>query len=398
MARLLLCGLSMTVFGCALSVAPGQPGSDLSGKDAGASVNSDSGMGTSPDGGADGGGASASDAGSPDAGPQDAGEGRRTEIVGSFIPTGGQTLADFQQYVLPHLANIMVRVDWDALEPDAGVFDFSSLDAEVALWADAGQRVVVVGSLVSDAVVGKEGKNTATPGWVGSAAWAQSCCNAPPLDFITCGSADAGTLKGPMPNVFEAPYLAAAQPFIGALLRHLDSNPHIFYVRVGLMQGGENAPTCYREWPGWSNQQYLSYLSQMAHFAGAVQGNVIFTSDANGVLGLAYADAQADGFHDAGIGTGMEALDEMDAWSYAHGQSCQDDWCAWVSKYPADFHFLQPAMGQDAGALATYVPFAKSFPVDALEIFATDLSIAYNPNDPEYPTWGAAYRAALESP
>lgn len=314
-------------------------------------------------------------------------------IVASFVPPPGSRWgADFQKYVVPHVDGVMVRVDWKQIESAQGSYDFAPLDREMTPWTKQGKKVAIIVSLLSDAIVGR-GPNTATPAYVFSADWAQKCCKSKPLDTATCPFN-----SNPIPVVYERPFMAAAEPFIAAVLKHLEAGNSVLYVRAGFVEGGENAPVCHGDWPGWSKGKFLDYISEMSNYIAGLHSSVQFVSNANGAIGDEVAAAEADRMHAAGIGIGMQSLKDTDKDAYERGQPCEGGWCAWATKYPGDFRYLQPSGNLSPGALAVYVPFARKLGINALEIFAKDLLVAYDPNYPGYVQYGAAFRAALALP
>jgi hypothetical protein len=315
-------------------------------------------------------------------------------IVASFLPQpGSRWAADFQKYVVPHISAVMVRIDWQKIESTHGTYDFAPLDEKIDPWTKQGKKIAIIVELVSDAVVGR-GPNTSTPAYVFTPAWAEKCCKSKPLDTATCPFN-----TNPIPVVYEKPFVAAAEPFLAAVLQHLASNPAVLYVRSGFAAGGENAPVCHGKWPGWSNRRWLDYFAEMSNYIQGLHSPVRFVNNANGVLGPEVADAEADLLHAAGLGIGMQALRDTDKTNYEQGKPCSDDWCAWTTKYSSDFRYLQPAGNQSTPlGLTVYLPFARKLGVNALEIFNRDLLLAYDPNYPGYVEYGAAYRAALALP
>jgi hypothetical protein len=315
-------------------------------------------------------------------------------IVASFLPAPGSRWAeDFQKYVVPHIPAVMVRVDWNKIESTHGVYDFAPLDEKITPWTKQGKKVAIIVELVNDAVVGR-GPNTSTPDYVFTAAWAEKCCKSKQLDTATCPFN-----SNPIPVAYEKPFVAAAEPFLAAVLQHLAANPAILYVRSGFAEGGENSPVCHRKWPGWSDRKWLDYFAEMSNYIGGLHSPVRFVNNASGLLGPEVADAEADLLHAAGLGIGMQSLRDTDKTNYEQGKPCSDDWCAWTTKYSNDFRYLQPAGNQATPlGLTVYVPFARKLGINALEIFNRDLLTAYDPNYPGYAEYGAAYRAALALP
>ncbi len=315
-------------------------------------------------------------------------------IVASFLPSNQTQLDAFTNYVLPHISAVMVRIKWSQIESDStqGIYNFTTLDAMISDWTGQDKNVAIIVQLNNDDVLGGA-PDTAVPEYVYTAAWAQQCCNAPPLDVVQCHPS-----WSPFPMVYEEPFRAAAEPFLAAVLNHLDGNPNILYVRAGYAEGGENTPFCYWKWPGFSEQVFLDYFTEMTDFVAALHSTTRFVNNANGFMGLPMADTEAGILHARGVGIGMQALAVSDKTNYESGKPCHADWCAWATEYSSDYRYLQPSIAEQLGDPVIYVPFAESFGINALEIFARDLLIAYNPEDPNYQQYHAAYQQAFGLP
>jgi hypothetical protein len=316
-------------------------------------------------------------------------------IVASFLPSDKIRLRAFNRYVVPHISAVMVRIDWSQIESNSaqGVYDFRTLDAELGHWTNQGKNVALLISLNDDGVL-YGFPDPAVPAYVYTAAWALQCCNAPPLDTIQCQPG-----WSPFPAVYEKPFAAAAEPFLSAVLAHLDGNSHVLYVRPGFIEGGENTPVCHWIWPGLSKKVLLDYFTEMTNFVAGLHSTTRVVNNANAFMGgNPIADAEAAILHRAGVGIGMQDLSVADKTNYDNGKPCQDDWCAWATRYPDAYGYLQPGNEEQLGDPTIYIPFAKSFHIAALEVYATDLLIAYDPNNEYYPQYHGAYQQAFGLP
>lgn len=283
------------------------------------------------------------------------------------------------KYVMPHVDAIITRVDWAQLEPQYGAFEWRALDNTVASYAQSGKKTVVIGQLVSDAVVNGQ-PNTATPAWALAGVGITKCTLAP---------------KG-VPILWSGEYQARAEAFIVALLRHFDGNANVLYVRVGYFEGGENCPLCAHSTTGYSQARVMQSVQEMTDYIHSSHPvGTRFVNNCNGCQGDSYADQEGMIFAADGVGIGMQSVSAEDKTSFQQGKPCTGDWCAIFKAHAGSYLYLQPAVNQPLGSLPIYVPFARTFGTDAFELFNSDMDIAYDPTNPNYAKWGASYRAAI---
>jgi hypothetical protein len=267
--------------------------------------------------------------------------------------------------------------------------NWSNYDAQLATYVSAGLQINLI-------VIGvNEGgtSNHVTPAYVFAPSYAQSL-GAPPQDMVVCelwpGAASSpvhgsptvggvwnssacystsGTCAGStdtngFPVVYEKPYITAYQGFIANVLEHYSSRgtgsgptlaSHIGYIRFGMTAGGEGQLFCSNVWPGpeglatqplgYSKDIYLGsvanpasgYISSMVTWIHAQCPSV--ATEINTAAGppadtdLSYADTQAQLAVANHVGIGMEALNIGDAYEFAQGKPCVDDWCANFETY-----------------------------------------------------------------
>lgn len=300
-------------------------------------------------------------------------------VVASFLPKPGSPKERmFEQYILPHVDAVMVRYDWKELEPTPGGFTFDALDADIAKWQSHGKKTAVIVSIVSD-TINTTRSNTSTPEWALSQMPLQNC------RFIGANQ---------VPIMQDPKTMALTQPFILAVLKHLDTKaPWILYVRIGFYRGGEDTPLC-KENQG--QQSAVAYLRSMAEFvhqnhSGKTQ---VVASASRAWPGFSKKVAETLVANDIGIG--IQMLSAQDKLNYASNLPCTGDWCEIFKAHPSSYKYLQPEVRQPPSGLLDYYPFAETFGINAIELRVTDLSIAYNPADPNYAEYGAQYRAVLE--
>jgi len=298
---------------------------------------------------------------------------KRPLVVASFIPQNGND-PNFLQFVVPQptIDAIMERYDWSALNPVQGVFDFTQVDSDIAKWRALGKQTVVLVSLVSDSV-GPQSPNTATPAWV-----------LKQVPQVTC------TFIAPnkIPVMYDQKVMAFTQPFIVALLQHLDTQaPSVAYVRVGMFLGGENCPLCKNTLPAGETTA-LNYLQQMSSYIRAHHptGTRLVENCSACFAGTSYDLQSGNILGGQGLGLGQEDLSASDVQGNKAG-TCS--WCNVFNAHPRAFKYLQAACDlskpgcppQPSSAFPTYFPFAETFNVDAVELPTTPvLALAYVPN------------------
>lgn len=307
------------------------------------------------------------------------------KLVAAHLPGNTQ---EFVSYELQHVDAILVNVNWSQIETTAPVngvhkYDFTSADAVVAQWTTRGKQVALIVSLNSDGTP----TDVALPAYVTTAAWATQCCKSKALTTVSCS--DSGFPYKGMPDMLQAPFNAAAYPFLKAALAHFSDPAKFVYIRTGTSGGGNN-PTCNQLWPGFTNAAFLVYLKNFGQYLASVKSSVLVAMTSSSSLGDPIADTEYSYWHSDGFASGIEMLG-----ANSDTYPCIGDWCKNFKLYPGDYHFLQAAAHQPLGALSSYVPFALSYGTKSLEIWEQDLSVAYDPHNANYTKYGPSYRAAL---
>lgn len=100
--------------------------------------------------------------------------------------------------------------------------------------------------------------------------------------------------------------------------------------------GGEAAPLCSTQWPGYSQTAFLNYVQDMMRYESSLNppmqilANIHFVdSNAN----TSYADAEAQYAVQFGFGFGNNRLQKSDIANYGANALCNADWCAMFNKY-----------------------------------------------------------------
>jgi hypothetical protein len=126
----------------------------------------------------------------------------------------------------PGIDAVAVQLNWDAMEPSPGVFNWAPVDQEVADWATHGKQFILIVRLQG----GTSCTGTQTlPAW--EIAKVPHLCAAFPGDII--------------PDYLDPTYTADSHAYIQAIGQHFAQSPylsHLAFVRVAKGRGGENMP------------------------------------------------------------------------------------------------------------------------------------------------------------
>lgn len=307
---------------------------------------------------------------------------QKPAIVASFLPEHGghheRMEKLFEEYVLPHVDAVMERYEWSELEPSQGNYDFSQMDADIAHWQSKGKKTALIISLVSDRI-DERFSNTATPEWVMSRVPTETCEH---------------VANHKIPVIYDSKTMALTQPFILAVLKHLDTKaPWILYDRTGFWHGGENSVECKKNQPIPAVVKYMRAMAEFVHENHP--DGTRFVSSCSAWNTTDYPDQLCKVFARYGIGIGIQMLNAQDKMNYQSGRPCTGNWCENFKAHPEVYKYLQPEVRQPPENLLVYVPFAASLGVNAIELRLSDLSIAYYPKNPSYAEFGERYRAIL---
>src|ERR1700730_17064931 len=210
----------------------------------------------------------------------------------------------FFSNVLPNITGVAVPMNWDDIETSRGNYDFSSFDASLAPYLNAGAKVNII---VWPATEG--GSNNSTPSYVFSSAYAATVGAPNPQDMTVCSSytGDSGSPYGQpgftsggvwnssdptygsdlsgLPVSYELPFMTAYENFIQAVIAHYNGNTQtpIGYIRFGMSQGGESSPECNQYWPNYSEATYIGYVTTMTHLITAQSPSMTILEDLHAV-------------------------------------------------------------------------------------------------------------------
>jgi hypothetical protein len=326
-----------------------------------------------------------------------------------------QIAAPIKQYLIPNPAicgaNFWVR--WNSIDrgPSSSArYDWSTVEAEIAPWEQAGKAVNLI---VIGAAEGASTKQGATPAWVQSQ-----------IQMVTCANSQ------PTPVFWQPGYESNWKQFIAQTVSHFAGDSHISYMRFGLGHGGEDlvdggadGGPCKQMWDAvgyqtdWSpyNQRMLDFMGSLHSAKQLMVGLNNF--DGKPDLGAAVAAKAAQ----LGIGFGMQGLAANDVTSVAQHQPCRDaDWCTLFQRYagkvPLEVQTLaasNPAGGQVkpgipgtgpgsslsmlTGPLPPLLTTALAVHTQIFELYADDCLIAFDPDWAGYAKYHAVYAAAIQS-
>jgi hypothetical protein len=220
MAAILI--VAATLVGIVVASGSG-PASPQSGR---AQVHGDTGKATEPTGS----GASRGQRGSGSAVATDLSDEFRheTSIAHGIYEFGTNSGADAAN---PELAGTTLTFQWSQLEPEPGTFDWARVDQAIAPWAAARKHVILRVSTGGHASWGATAAK-ATPEWV----YAQGV---PAVH-------DSGAT---LPTYWNATFLRDYDNFIDAFAAHIDGDPVVSFIEMGIGDGGETLPDT-QEGPG----------------------------------------------------------------------------------------------------------------------------------------------------
>ena len=244
-------------------------------------------------------------------------------------------------------------------------------------------------------------------------------------NYTTCNSTGGGSQL--VPNWQSGLFQTNYQNAIKALVSHVSQASyasHIGYLRIGLSKGGEiNLPS------GWDNASsgacYGGYTGKWAYSAGSagdswnayLQSMVQWENNSLNspfpvlvsITPISDVGTEPDDFIASiaaqnGISYGNQGLQSSDL----NAQVCGGDWCHLFATVPPQIAELQ-TLGQSCpsgsgcsgpnqqatGPLPPLLSFAVANRANDLELYYQDWLVAYDPNDPDYATYGAAYRTAI---
>lgn len=118
----------------------------------------------------------------------------------------------------PLVEGVMFGAKWPEVEPQKGVFNFSSLDKNIDNWTGKGKSIVI-----GAAPYGQTRGNDVTPSWIYD--------TVPSIKF-TSHKESRGDIT--IPKVWDDRFLAEYEEFVKAFAQKYDSDPRVGYIRVGI--------------------------------------------------------------------------------------------------------------------------------------------------------------------
>ncbi|HXP42777.1 MAG TPA: putative Ig domain-containing protein [Candidatus Acidoferrales bacterium] len=317
-----------------------------------------------------------------------------------FPPTNANQpyYADVQKYLLtnnPTVAGVDLWLEWSSADlgpTNNPQYNFSAFDAEIAPFIAAGKKVNIIVWAVADLVT-----NTSTPQYVWN--------NLGASNITTCAGEQ-------IPNYFNAAFQVPYMAFMAQVIQHYGSNASVGYIRMGLGRGGETFPsqnfgndpctqTFENDW-GWSDATWEAYVDAMVDYEVTLNSPKQLMIGLDTVDTYTMADIEAANAVPQKVALGNEGLEQSDITKYP---ICSADWCNLWTLYktagvPLELQTIQasdPTNNPPVGSLTIILPFAVEHGATIMEIYTDDWLQGFDPNYPNYATYGAAYAAAIKA-
>jgi hypothetical protein len=320
-----------------------------------------------------------------------------------FPPTNANQpyYADVQKYLLTNnstVAGVDLWLEWSSADLGPGnnpQYNFSAFDAEIAPFIAAGKKVNIIVWAVADLVT-----NTSTPQYVWDALGASN--------ITTCAGEQ-------IPNYFDPAFQVPYQAFMAQVIDHYGSNASVGYIRIGLGRGGETFPsqnfgtdpctqTFVNDW-GWTDATWEAYVNANIDYEATLKSPKQLMIGLDTVDTYTMADIEAANAVPLKVALGNEGLEASDITKYP---TCSADWCnLWalytvkgVAEVPLELQTIalsSPEGDPPVGSLTTILPFAVEHGATIMEIYTDDWLQGFDPNYPNYETYGAAYGAAIKA-
>ena len=306
--------------------------------------------------------------------------------------------ADVQKYLVNNNATVggvVLWLEWasaDLAPTNNPQYDFSAFDAEIAQFIAAGKKVNIIVWAVADLVT-----NSSTPQYVWN--------NLGASNITTCAGEQ-------IPNYFSPAFIVPYQAFMAQVIQHYGSNASIGYIRIGLGRGGETFPaqnfgtdpctqTFVNDW-GWTDASWEAYVDSMVNYEVTLNSPKQLMIGLDTVDTYTMADIEAANAVPQKVALGNEGLEQSDITKYP---ICSADWCNLWALYktaglPLELQTIQasdPTNNPPVGSLTVILPFAVEHGATIMEIYTVDWLQGFDPNYPNYSTYGASYAAAIKA-
>jgi hypothetical protein len=319
------------------------------------------------------------------------------EVLNPPISPSETYYADTVKYLLtnnPTVAGVDLTLQWASadLGPTHNPqYTFAAFDAEIAPFIALGKKVNIVVWGVAALPT-----NSATPPYV----------------FTNLGASNITNCMGAQtPNYFASAYQIPYQAFMAQVIEHYGSNGSVGYIRIGLGRGGETFPaqsfgtdscttTFVNDW-GWTDASWENYVDNMVDYEVTLKSPKQLMIGLDSLDGFTMADTEAANAAPQKVALGNEGLQATDISNYPN---CTADWCNLFALYKGDVPFELQTIAQSSpqgnppvGSLVTILPFAVKHGATIMEIYLNDWLQGFDPNYPNYSTYGAAYAAAIKA-
>lgn len=158
----------------------------------------------------------------------------------------------------PNIGGVDLNLNWSHVEPHQGVFNFAPLDKEIAAWAQAGKKIVLVVRYANESDF-TNGTNCNffqfLPLWEISRI--QHFCDADRMTII--------------PDYFDPTFQSDVKAYVRAIADHFAQSPyrnHLAYVRVGVGLAGEGLylMPCFSSYRGCSISDYQTDKNRLVAY------------------------------------------------------------------------------------------------------------------------------------
>lgn len=307
-----------------------------------------------------------------------------TDLMGG-LPNGWRTVINN-----PADCGVEIQVPWSFVDKD-GVYDWSSLDQFVAVWASQSKLTTLDFSAAASNIAQQMGPTLYnTPAYV-------LASGAPVLQCHQ--EKGGGEPSPPTPDFLDSRVLGPWQNFIRAAVAHYGSDPKIAYLRFAI-GGDESYPEAsYALDPGCLPQMEAAGINAQTWLTHGL-ASVDFVASLNPGVQIVWAlntlDAleTSSGAFAATVGNEAKRLHEL---SGNDGFPINN--MTFIYTLEAPYTYAQSASLGNTG-YAAFPPNAAELVklgVHTFEMRANIWSAAFNPADRAYPKWHAAYQAAFNS-
>ena len=324
----------------------------------------------------------------------------------------------FMSNVLPNITGVSVSMAWNEIETSQGVYDFTSYDAKLQPYLDAGRKVNLIIWPATEGGDNDPNNGGSTPSYVFSPAYATQVGAPNPQDMTVCSiyTGDSGNpfynsalnggggiwnestsddLSG-LPVSYELPFMTAYKNFIAAVIAHYNGNitTPIGYIRFGMSQDGESSPECNQYWPNYSETSYVNYVTAMTQWVTAQNPSMTILQDLHAVGATpdyTYPDQEAALAVANQEGFGTNGWQKSDITNFAANLPCDANWCDEFALYASTTYggtpitlslqtgtWTDPTGASQIGSLVQLIPFAQQNAANNLELYLADVGLAFD--------------------